>query len=152
MSNWAHLQTIWNEIKVNNTAPYIGQTNAQIATLFNTTMSAAPDVSTLSASQIFEAIDTAEYQALQAAVQERVKLVLSLGDQIQIGPVSKARAILLAAFGAGTNTRTALTALVARQHARWRALDLPEPVVEAHVRGCRVKNGQSETQAEGVLT
>ena len=153
MSNWAHLQTIWDEIKVNNTAPYAGQTNTAIANIINTTLTAAQDlVSTLSASQIFEAIDGAEYAALTTAVQERIKLVLSLGDNIQIGPTSKARAMLLGAFGVGTATRAALTALVQKQRTRREVLGLPEPVLEGHVIACRVKNGQSETQANGVLS
>lgn len=152
MSNWANLQIIWDEIKVNNPSPYAGQTNAQIANLINTTLTAPQDVvSTLSASQIFEAIDGGEYAALTAVVQERVKLVLSLGDVIQIGPTSKARAMLLGAFGPGTATRASLTALVQRQKSRREILGLPEPVLEAHVRGARVKNGQTESQADGVL-
>ena len=155
MSNWAHQQVIWNEIKVNNPAPYVGLLNAAIANLINTTTVPTPDVVTvLSGSQLFEAIDGAEYAALAANVQDRVKLVLGLGDAIQIGPGSKARAVLLAAFGgaAGPNTRANLAALVARDRPRWQVIGLPEAVLEAHVRAARIKNGQSEVQADGVLT
>ena len=153
MSNWAHQQVIWDEIKVNNPAPYLGQTNAQIANLINTTLMPAADlVTTLSASQIFEAIDTNEYTALNADHKEKVRMVLSLGDVIQIGPGSKARAFLLAAFGSGTATRAALTTMVQRQKTRREFLNLPEPVLEAHVHAARVKNGQTVAQANGVLS
>jgi len=85
----------------------------------------ADDVTQLSASQIFEAIEQTDYDALDAAAQNRIELILKLGDNIEVGPGSKARAWLVAAFGAGTTTRDNLLSLVTNQtQPRWQALGL----------------------------
>lgn len=61
--------------------------------------------------QIIEAIDIDEYNALTASQQASIQLFLSMGF-IDLGESTKARAQFLALFGEGTNTRTALLALV----------------------------------------
>jgi hypothetical protein len=88
---------------------YAGMTNAQVAASL-LTKNRASNRTYLSASEIFEAVDLAEYSALSAAEKGRVDVVLGLGDQIFIGSTSKARAFLAGAFGANTATRTALLA------------------------------------------
>jgi hypothetical protein len=55
----------------------------------------------LSASEIFEAIDLAQFTALTADQKTQVQAVLNLGDNIQVGPGTKARAFLLNAFPNG---------------------------------------------------
>jgi hypothetical protein len=95
------------------TRNYAGMSNAQATASLNTA-DRVVERTTLSASEMFEAIDPAEYTSLSAADQDRVKLVLSLGDSIQISVGTKARTILEDVFAgvAGTNTRPALGALV----------------------------------------
>ena len=72
----------------------------------------------LSASEIFEAIEIAEYKALASNEKGAVDKVLGLGDSIQIGPSSKARAFLLDAFDAGSTTRANLVSLVVEDISR----------------------------------
>jgi hypothetical protein len=98
---------------------YVGMTDAQAAASLLTKNRPRNKV-TLSASEIFEAIDTDEYLALSATEKDRVNIVLNLGDSIQIGPASKARAFILAAFAgaAGAITRPALAALAVEQISR----------------------------------
>ena len=91
---------------------YSGMTDAQAAASLLTKNRPFNKLS-LNASEIFEAIDLAEYSALSAAEKGRVDVVLGLGDQVFIGPTSKARAFLAGAFGANTATRTALLASAA---------------------------------------
>lgn len=95
------------------TRNYAGMDNAQLTASLNTA-DRTVERTTLSASEMFEAIDTGEYQALSAADQDRVKLVLGLGDAIQISSGTKARTILEDVFAgaAGTLTRPALGGLV----------------------------------------
>ena len=59
--------------------------------------------------QIMEAIDVAEFKALSAATRDAVTLTM-LPESVLIRG-SNARAIILDAFGAGTNTRASLLAL-----------------------------------------
>ena len=65
---------------------------------------------TMSASEIFEAIDVADYVALADAEKRKIEIVLALGDSIQISPGTKARPFLLYAFPspAADTTRNAL--------------------------------------------
>jgi hypothetical protein len=86
---------------------YVAMTDAQAVTSL-LTKNRPKDKLTMTASQIFEAIDLTEYTALSAADKGRVDVVLGLGDNIFIGPSSKARSFLAGAFSANTATRTAL--------------------------------------------
>lgn len=90
---------------------YAGMTDIEAADNLNVA-DRTVNRSTLSGSEIFEAIDLTEWKGLSADAQARVRTVLELGDSIQVGPTTKARAFLLDAFGAGTTTRTNLVALV----------------------------------------
>ena len=72
----------------------------------------AVDVETLSASQLFEAIDAAEWDTnLDATDRDNVRLVLSLGDNIQIAPGTKARTMMSAALTGAPNSLAALGVL-----------------------------------------
>jgi hypothetical protein len=106
---------------------YAGMTDAQAAASL-LTKNRSSNKTHLSASEIFEAVDLAEYSALSATERAKVDVVLNLGDQIFIGPTSKARAFLAGAFGANTATRTALLASAADSVSRSQELlggDIP---------------------------
>lgn len=85
----------------------------------------------LSASEIFESIDIPEYTALQNHTDpaeqrkaERVRIVLGLGDQIDVSPGSRARAWLMDAFGGGSVSITTMGGLLTQTQPRWQALGL----------------------------
>ncbi len=103
---------------------YAGMSDAQAAESLNTT-NRTVDRTTLRACEIFEAVVLTEYNALTAAKKTQVDRVLNLaGDDIPVGASSKARAFMLDAFGAGTSTRTALTAIVQKVASRAEELGL----------------------------
>lgn len=93
-------------------------------------------VNTLSASEIYEAIDTAEFAALTAGQKSDIDRILSLGSDIVLTSSSKARAMLTAVFGAGTASRTAIVAKVSRAVSRAQELGLPT-VKAGHVQMAR---------------
>lgn len=72
------------------------------------------DKTSMTAAEIYEAINRAEYVALVAAEKSEVNIVLGLGGDISVITGSKARAVLLQAFPGGSATRTALVAAVSR--------------------------------------
>ena len=77
------------------------------------------DVQTLSASQLFEAIDATEWgTVLDATDRDNVRLVLSLGDNIQIAPGTKARAMLSNALAGATSSLANLGVLGSRTVSR----------------------------------
>ncbi len=82
----------------------------QVVTDYYNAPDASPD-SEIRASreQIMEALDVTEFKALPDSTRDVVTLVM-LPDDVAIRG-SNARAIILDAFGAGTNTRTNLLAL-----------------------------------------
>lgn len=63
------------------------------------------------ASELYEAVVDSEFTALAANVQTRVRDLYTL-DVVPAATGSRARAVLLAIFGAGTQTRANLAALV----------------------------------------
>lgn len=67
---------------------------------------------TISSSIIFESIAETDFDTLTTAQKEKLQLILGLGDEVQVGPTSRTRAMLLAMFGAGTDTRANLVAAV----------------------------------------
>lgn len=68
------------------------------------------------AHEIFEQIVPAEFSSLSAIERERIRGILSMGVVDVRG--SNTRAAFQAAFGAGTTTRSNLTAYLARQGSR----------------------------------
>lgn len=99
--------------------------NGEIRRLLNETGFATVARDTLTGAEIFDAVDLAEFESLEAAAQERIKFLIQISGSIPVGPNSKARAWLLDAFGAGTTTRDELVAAVERQgseaEAQWGA-------------------------------
>lgn len=95
---------------------YAGMTDLQVADDMNTVYRTR-DVDTLSASQIFEAIENTDWDTLIDSEKDKVRLVLDLGDKIQISQSSKARTMLQAALG-GTTSATNLGNLVTENISR----------------------------------
>ena len=62
------------------------------------------DRETMSGSEIFEAIDATEWQGRSAEQKDDIRLVIGLGDSIQISAGTKARAILQNALAGSTNS------------------------------------------------
>lgn len=82
------------------------------------------DVETLSASQLFEAIDATEWTARTADQKDDIRLVLALGDNIQISTGTKARAILQNALSGATASLANLGVLGTKNISRAEELDL----------------------------
>ncbi len=89
---------------------YSGMTNPQIVSSLNAEDRSTP-VDEVSSSEIFEALDPAEFAGLNNAGKARVDRLLGLGDGIKVVNPSNARTELLALFVAGTQTRTNLAAI-----------------------------------------
>ena len=87
--------------------------------------------STISAGELFEAIVPAEFQALDAAKKVRVDRLLGLGAELVVGPGNAHQAVqeLIATFGVGSDTLTALAALRDVQYSRASELGLPPPIL-----------------------
>lgn len=89
---------------------YAGMSDAQAAAslmaAYRTTERAS-----IRASELYEAVVDSEFTALAANVQTRVRDLYTL-DVVPAATGSRARAVLLAIFGAGTQTRANLAALV----------------------------------------
>lgn len=66
---------------------------------------------TITAVELFELIDIGEFAAATATQRAHLQVLLALSGDIPVGANSKARTILLAAFGAGSATRAALAAV-----------------------------------------
>jgi len=82
------------------------------------------DIQTLSASQLFEAIDQAEWAGRTADQKDDIRLVLGLGDNIQIAPGTKARDILANALSGATASLANLGALGTKNVSRGEELGL----------------------------
>ncbi len=109
------------------TLGYSGMTDQQFADSMNG-LTRPNERTTMSAGEIMEQIDGAEFTALSAADKGRVDRVLGLGADVIIGPGNAHNAVqeLLAAFGAGSNTITNLaTVRGSTQISRAQELGLP---------------------------
>jgi hypothetical protein len=104
---------------------YAGMAVDQKVASLNTVNRPAPERTSVSGSEIFNAIVPAEYGALTAANKDLVRDVFGLGDSINVSTGTNARTVLLNAFGAGTVTRANLATLVTRQQSRAQELGLP---------------------------
>lgn len=103
---------------------YAAMTDAQVAESL-AVVDRPVERTTMRASEIFEAIVLSEYNALAAAKKAQVDRVLNLaGDDIPVGVTSKARAFMLDSFGAGSQTRTNLSALMTTTLSRAEELGL----------------------------
>lgn len=98
---------------------------AAAADLNDDTKGSTLSVDTLSAATIYEAIDTGEFDALSTGEKAAIDRILGLGSDIVLVSGSKARTVLLEAFGGGSNSRTAIVAKVIRAVSRAEELGLP---------------------------
>lgn len=96
-------------------AALLAGNNEEIQRLLNAPGFASVNRETLSGAEIFDAIELAEFSTLGEEMQNRVKLLIQISGQISVGPDSKAREWLLAAFGPQTTTRASLVNLVVRE-------------------------------------
>lgn len=104
---------------------YAGMTDQQAADSLNA-KTRIRHRRTMSAGEIFEAVNPGEYQALQQASKTRVDRVLALGAEIIVGPGNTPNAVqeLLTAFGGSSVTVQALAALRQQSISRAEELEL----------------------------
>ena len=88
---------------------YASKTDAEVSALLNVANVTAPGA-TVNSAQIYEAVDDAEFEALNNGQKVRLRDVYSLSGDIPLDN-SRVRTLLLTFFGAGTNTRANLAAL-----------------------------------------
>lgn len=74
------------------------------ATLINR-QTRAGDAVTLTAAELLNCLDWAEYDALGATNKAQISLILQVSGNIPVGTGTAARRAFVAAFAAGTNTR-----------------------------------------------
>lgn len=109
---------------------YSGMTNPQFLTSITTTDRVKARTS-VSAGEIFEQIDATEFAALSPSGTIRVDRVLGLGAEVIVGPGNAHQAVqeMIAAFGGGSATMTALAALRDQLFSRAEELGLPPPIL-----------------------
>jgi hypothetical protein len=90
---------------------YSGMTDEDIATDLNTAYRTETR-DTLSSAEIYENLDVVEFQEKSDAQKVYVRDILGLGDEVQVGPGTKARTVLISVFGPGSDTITALAAML----------------------------------------
>ena len=103
---------LWEEISTDPLARgYAAMADAEVAAdmnlLYRTLVRG-----TLSSADIYEQIDVAEFQGKSDAQKVYVRDLLGLGDNVQVGPASKARTVLIAIFGGTSVTISALAAIL----------------------------------------
>ena len=92
---------------------YAGMTNAQaLASVMDESSRVKESPATLSSAEIYEVIDRAEYQGLNAMEKNELQIILGLGDNVSVGAGSKARAALEGMFASQPNTRASLLGLI----------------------------------------
>lgn len=115
----ANLQLLADEITNDPlTRGYSGMTDAQVAVSLNEVNRTVP-LASLPASEVANAIDITEFDALSAADEAKIWNVLSLG---QLNPFGIEATIFTNVFGGGSATITALAA--ARQQAASRGVEI----------------------------
>ena len=97
--------------------PLAAGNHAALADLLNQVRSGISiDLETVQAWAVFNAIVPAEWAALSAQEKQRIQIILSMGTVSVKG--ANTRSAFLAAFAAGTTTRTNLAALQTRVGSR----------------------------------
>lgn len=119
------------------TRGYSGMDDAAAAANLNVVDRTLP-IDTLNAAEIYEQIDTGEFDGLPAEDKVLVDRILSLGENILLTASSKARTTLLEVFAgaAGTITRPAIGAAVVRDVSRAEELGIADVRV-GHVQEAR---------------
>lgn len=115
---------------------YDGMTDQEKVDSLKTTDRTRPRT-VMSAGEVMEHIDSAEFTTLDAAATTRVDRILGLGAEIIIGPGNSHNAVqeLIAAFGGGSATIAALAAARDVPISRLDELGIPEQNVNATVVG-----------------
>lgn len=102
---------------------YAGMTDQQVADDLRTAYRTGTR-STMDSSEIYEHVDRAEFASKTALDQERIKIIYGLGNDVKVGPGSKARNEFIAIFGAGSATITALASALSTSISRAEELGL----------------------------
>lgn len=110
---------------------YSGMTNAQVVA--SLTAVDRDNWVTLTAAEIFEAVDLTEMNGLVADKRANVDTVLALGGDLATSPGSKVRSTLVDAFGGGSTTITTLASLANQQISRASELGIAGWVTEGRV-------------------
>jgi len=114
---------------------YSGMTDAEVAAALNV-VDRTRKRDTMTSAQIYEAIVTADFQALSDGAKVYVRDILGLWGDIAVGSGSKARAVLIAVFGIGSATIAALAAALNESISRASELGLPRPS-SGHIKSAR---------------
>ena len=112
------------------TRSYSGMTNSQFLSSI-TAIDRLDARTSMSAGEIFESVDSVEFDALTAALKVRVDRVLGLGAEIVVGPGNNHQAVqeLITAFGGGSATIASLSALRDQLQTRAKEIGLPDPIL-----------------------
>ena len=113
---------------------YSTMTDLEVANDLNIVYRTEP-VESVTGQDIFEAVVRSEYTGLSAGDKSLLHVIISMGSILVNGTNTKAA--LLAMFGAGTTTRSNLTALQTRDVSRAQELGLPF-VYEGHIQEARI--------------
>lgn len=103
---------LWDELNTDPLARgYAAMSDAEVAADMNLLYRTLVR-DTLSSADVYEQLDVAEFQGKTDAQRVYVRDLLGLGDNIQVGPDSKARMVLIAVFGIQSVTISALAAIL----------------------------------------
>lgn len=104
------------------TRGYSGMTDKQVADSLNAE-NRTVNVDTATSQELFEAVTTSDYGALDATEKGLLHAIISMGNILVNGTNTKAA--LLGMFGVGTDTRANLAALQTEDISRAEELGLP---------------------------
>jgi len=105
-------QALWTEISTDPLGRgYSAMTDPEIAIDLNMVYRTRTR-NTLSSAEIYENIVVSEFQSKTDAQKVYIRDILGLGSDVRVGPDSKARQVMLAIFGAESNTIANLAAIL----------------------------------------
>jgi hypothetical protein len=105
----ANMPKLVAELRVDPlTRGYSGMTDSEVVTSLYT-VNRSRNKTNVTASEILQAVDVAEYKALTDGEKKPIDIILGFGDTIN--PFGKEADFFVDSFGAGSNTITALAAL-----------------------------------------
>ncbi len=112
---------------------YAGMTDSQAADDLNTSYRSR-DRTTMTASEVVNAVDTADFLALSAAKQNKFWQLMGIGE---LNPFGVEATLMIDIFGGGSTTITTLAALRVESITRAQELGLRTPVRSTIVRSAR---------------
>ena len=119
------------------TIGYSGMTDVQAADSLNDAGAGRTQtIDTLTAVEVYEIIDTSEFNALTSAQQASLDRILGLGGDIVFVNPSKARGVMTSLFAGGTDTRASMVAALSSSISRAQELGLGK-VKPGHVEEAR---------------